>query len=86
MRAAVGEVIYSGDAVAVSPEMKKEALNALKAEEAQVNLLRELEGKAPISYNITEEWGEKIKNNKVLIIALVATAAFVVYYFYFRKK
>jgi hypothetical protein len=86
MRAAVEETIYSGEAVAVTPEMKKQALDSMRAEEAQVNLLRELQGLPPISYELTEEWADLPKKNKVLIIALIAGAALVVYYFYFRKK
>jgi hypothetical protein len=82
----IGETIYSGDAVALSPEIKKQALDALKAEETNINLLRELEGKEPISYGISDNWPDLPKKNKVLIIALVATAAFIAYYFYFRKK
>jgi hypothetical protein len=81
-----GKEIYSGNAVALSPEAKKQALDAIKAEERKINLLRELEGKEPISYGISDSWPDKIKSNKVLIIALVATAAFIAYYFYFRKK
>jgi hypothetical protein len=79
-----GEVIYSGNAVALSPEAKKQALDAIKAEERKINLLRELEGKEPISYGISDSWPDKIKSNKVLIIAIVAAIA--IYYFYFRKK
>jgi hypothetical protein len=86
MRASVEETIYSGEAVALTPEMKKQALDSIRAEEAQVNLLRELEGLPPISYDISEEWADLPKKNKVLIIALIAGAAFVAYYFYFRKK
>jgi len=79
-----GKEIYSGNAVALSPEAKKQALDAIKAEEKKINLLRELEGKEPISYGISDSWPDKIKSNKVLIIAIVAAIA--IYYFYFRKK